>query len=414
MRQIDVLIVGGGQAGLAMSRCLADEGIEHVVLERGRIAERWRSERWDSLRLLTPNWQARLPGWSYAGPDPDGFMSSAELVRYLEQYAHSFSAPVEYGVSVTSVTAVTRGFQVTTTQGTWLARRVVVASGECGHAHVPRIARGLSEDIFQIVPTRYRNPSQLPDGGVLVVGASATGIQLASEIHASGRPVTVAVGRHTRLPRQYRGRDILWWLDRMGLLTERAEDVWSLEVARQQPSLQLVGTPEGHTVDVGLLHAQGVRFVGRSIGAMGHRMAFDDDLVENTVAADMKLARLRLRIDTHIASDDDLADVQEAQPLRTTPLLDSPETLDLRAEGVRTVLWATGYRRSYPWLKVPVLDERGEIRHRRGVTCTPGLYALGLRFQTRRNSNFIDGVGADARELTEHILAMRRRTALAS
>jgi putative flavoprotein involved in K+ transport len=400
------VIVGGGQAGLAMSRCLAQRGLDHVVLERGRIAERWRSERWDSLRLLTPNWQSRLPGHRYAGPDADGYMTMSEVVSYLEGYARSFAAPVEEGTTVRSVEPAPGGYRVTTDTGVWRTANVVVATGYCDLPFIPEMAGRLPADIRQAVPTRYRNPGELPQGGVLVVGASASGIQLADEIHASGRPVTLAVGRHTRLPRTYRGRDILWWLDVMGLFDQGAEDVYDLEIAREQPSLQLVGRPDHRTLDLPLLESRGVRLTGRAIAVDGARVAFDDDLVKHTAGADVKLAALLARIDDYVERSGLQGEVEPAQPF--LPFLwpaAAPTAIDLREEGIRTVMWATGFRRRYAWLKVPVLDARGEIRHQNGVTPAPGLYVLGLNFQRRRRSAFIDGVGDDARHLADQIRA---------
>lgn len=413
MKHIDTIIVGGGQAGLAMSRCLGDRGIEHVILERGRIGERWRSERWDSLKLLTPRWQARLPGWSYEGPDQDGYMSRTEVIDYLERYATSFTAPVETGVDVLSVSYDGAGYRVVTDRGSWRSANVVIATGDCDTPHVPGIARHLSGQLHQIVPSRYKNPAELPDGGVLVVGASATGIQLAAEIHASGRPVTLSVSRHTRLPRTYRGQDILWWLDRMGVFEERAEDVRDLTASRNQPSLQLIGTPDRRTIDLGVLARAGVRLTGRAAAAAGTRLAFDDDLLESTAAADVKLARLRMRVDA-FARDTGLDGiVAEPEPFQRIDLADGPASIDLRAEGIRTVLWATGFVRRYPWLRVPVLDAKGEIRHSGGVTPFPGLYVIGLRFLRRRNSSFIDGQAKDAVEIADHIATLRRESRMA-
>ncbi len=409
MESIDTIVVGGGQAGLAMSRSLKDRGIDHVVLERGRIGERWRSERWDSLRLLTPNWQARLPGWSYDGPDPDGFMSRAEVITYLERYAASFSARVEEGVTVTGIQRSGGRFRVDTDRRPWSASNVVVASGECDLPNVPAVAERLSSDVTQVVPTHYKNPGELPAGGVLVVGASATGVQLAAEIHASGRPVTLSVGRHTRLPRTYRGRDILWWLDRMGIFSQSAADVRDLEASRAQPSLQLIGSDDHRSIDLGTLRAAGIRLVGQTLAADGSRMRFADDLLETVVAADTKLVRQLSAIDDFIRLRGLEGHVPDPGRIVLYDAPEAPESLDLRAEGIRTVLWATGYRRSYPWLNLPVLDTHGELRHRDGLTPVPGLYALGLRFMRRRNSNFIDGVGEDASFVADHI-AGRDRT----
>src|SRR5262245_24301836 len=254
-----------------MSRCLSDRSVDHVVLERGRVAERWRTERWDSLRLLTPNWQTRLPGFRYDGPEPDGYMSMPQLVTFFERYATSFAAPIELATTVLAVERRGAYFQVQTNRGMWRARNVVIATGYSDLPYVPPLARQLSPRIVQVFPTQYRNPEQLSARGVLVVGASATGVQLADEIHASGRPVTLAVGRHLRLPRTYRGRDILWWLDLMGVFDDTADDVFSIQTSRNQPSLQLVGRSDVRSLDVRILQQQGVRVLGRFVSAEGER-----------------------------------------------------------------------------------------------------------------------------------------------
>jgi len=410
MKWTHTVVIGAGQAGLAMSRCLSDRAIAHVVLERGRVAERWRTERWDSLRLLTPNWLSRLPGFRYEGPDPDGYMTMPDVVDYLERFARFADAPVAERTAVTRVERYGSGFRVETTGGTWRSANVVVATGYCDEPVIPAFGAGLTDDITQTVPTRYRNPSKLPPGGVLIVGASASGVQLADELRAAGRDVVIAVGRHTRLPRTYRGKDILWWLDVMGMLGASADDVFDLEVSRHQPSLQLVGRPDRRTLDLGVLRAQGVRIVGRLLAAEGERVRFDDDLFATTAAADAKLATLIARIDAFVEKGGLTGSVEPPEPF--TPLWPQftspvPATLDLKAEGIGTVLWATGFRRRYPWLAVPVLDLNGEIRHTGGVTPIEGLYVIGLTFLRRRNSAFIDGVGGDARELADHIAKRR-------
>jgi len=412
MRRTETVVIGGGQAGLAMSRCLTDARVDHVVLERGRVAERWRRGSWDSLRLLTPNWQSRLPGFRYDGPEPDAYMSAPDVVGFLDRYARSFRAPVEEDTRVLAVERTAGGYRVTTDRGAWDAPSVVVATGHCDTPFVPPVARQLPADVVQVVPGLYRNPRQLPEGGVLVVGASSTGVQLADEIHASGRPVTLAVGRHTRLPRVYRGRDILWWLDAMGTFDEPAGEVFDLAASRNQPSLQLVGRPDRATLDLPGLQERGVRLAGRVAGIEGPRVELADDLVAYTAAADSRLARLLQRIDVFAARTGLDAEVGPAEPFR--PFLwpaAAPPEIDLRAEGIRSVVWATGFRRLYPWLKVPVLDERGEIRHEGGVTALPGLYVIGLYFLRRRKSSFIDGVGRDAMELATHLAAHLRRAA---
>jgi putative flavoprotein involved in K+ transport len=400
MHYVPVVIIGAGQAGLAMSHCLTQRRIEHVVLERGRIAERWRSERWDSLRLLTPNWMTRLPGWSYDGDDPDGYMTAPEFVRYLADYAGSSGAPIKAGTTVLSVRSTPFGYRVETNWFGWETRAVVIATGQCDVPRIPEFAQRLPAWLHQMTPSEYRNPRQLPEGGVLVVGASATGVQLAAEIRQSGRDVVLSAGRHTRLPRRYRGRDTWWWLERIGVLDEATDEVSDLQRARAVPSFQLVGGPDGRTIDLGTLRDAGVRILGRAVGAEGRALHLRDDLAETTGAAQAALERLLARIDI-------VADASGAPPaadaMRTLQFGASPTAFDLGAEGIRTVLWATGYRRDYSWLKVPVLDVAGEICHDGGITPSPGLYVLGLNFLRRRRSHFIDGVGFDAAELAQDI-----------
>lgn len=403
-RSEDVVIIGGGQAGLAMSRCLQDRGIDHVVLERGRVAERWLSERWDSLRLLTPNWQSRLPGFRYRGDDPDGYMSAGEVAAHLQAYARSFHAPVQGETTVLAVERHGGGYRVRTDRGDIRARCVVIATGQCDTPLVPEAAASLAPGVHQVTPNRYRNPGQLPDGGVLVVGASATGLQLAQELQASGRQVTLAVGRHARMPRQYRGIDIMWWLDRMGVLGKRADEMPDLEAARSEPSLQLVGRPDHRSLDLGVLQDYGVRLTGRFATADGRRVAFEDDLGLHLASAEGRLSRLLARIDDFAARGGLCRQHGPTRP-RTIAAGPAPRELDLQREGITSVLWATGFRGNYPWLKVPVLDARGRIVHRNGVTGAQGLYALGLTFMRRRKSTFIDGVGDDARALADHVHA---------
>ncbi len=256
MKHTDAIIIGGGQAGLAMSRCLTEYGIDHVVLERGRVGERWRSERWDSLRLLTPNWHSRLPNWHYQGEHPDEFMTMPEYIRHLERYAQSFEAPVQTGTTVRAVERLAGGrYRVSTDKGEWAASNVVIATGFCDQPRVPDFADAVPHDIFQLVPSNYRNPTRLPDGNVLVVGASATGLQIADELAEAGRAVTLAVGTHIRVPRRYRGKDILYWMDTMGAFAAPADPAEE----RKSPPPQLVGTPENRDLDLGVLQNKGVR-----------------------------------------------------------------------------------------------------------------------------------------------------------
>jgi putative flavoprotein involved in K+ transport len=405
MPHVDTVIVGGSQSGLAMSRALTDRGVEHVVLERGRIGARWRADSWDSLRLLTPRWLSRIGGWSDAAGDPDAFMHWRELVDYLEAYGRSFCAPVLENTGVQSARRRGGRFEVSTSTGTWMAERLVVATGHSQSPMMPECAHFLDRRIEQITATDYRRPSALPPGGVLVVGSSATGVQLAAELRRSGREVVLAVGRHTRLPRRYRGRDIMEWLHALGSLGQRTDDVGSLTSSRAQPSLQLVGSAPGEPddVDLGVLQAMGVRLTGRVVGAQGTRVLTADDLVENIAAAEFKYATMRGRIDRVIERDGLEPFVTDPDPFRPVPIPDSPAFLNLRRLGIRTVVWATGFRRSYPWIEMPALDAAGEIRQRGGVGEMPGLYTMGLNFQRRRSSSFLVGVADDALELARHM-----------
>ena len=281
----DVVVIGAGHAGLAMSRCLAERSIDHVVLERGEVANSWKTERWDSLRLLTPNWQSRLPGYGYQGNDPDGYRTMAETIAFIEAYAGQIAAPVRAHTEVRSVRARDDGYQVRTTRGDWSCRAVVLASGACNRPHVPAFAAAVPPGIRELTPFDYRNPDQIEEGGVLVVGASATGMQIAEEIHRSGRPVTLSVGEHIRVPRVYRGRDIQWWMDAAGVLDERWDRVEDLNRARSVPSLQLVGADDRRMLDLNALSAMGVRLAGPLAGISDGRAQFSGSLRNQISAA---------------------------------------------------------------------------------------------------------------------------------
>lgn len=404
MPTTETVIIGAGQAGLAASRCLSDRGADHVVLERGHVGHRWRTETWDGLHLLSPNWMNELPGRPYEGSDPDGFLPATAFADELVDYAKSFGAPVEEGVQVEAVDRRGGRFRVATDQAVWSAANVVIATGWCDRPAVPAVAGSLPDDIYQVVPNEYRNPDQLPPGGVLVVGASATGVQLADGLRAAGREVTVAVGRHTRVPRSYRGMDIFWWLDRLGLLDKTIDEASDPALARSEPSLQLVGRRDQRTLDLASLQADGVRLVGRLAGIDGHRIRLAPDLPATVADAQHRLRRLLAGIDDYVEANGLAGEVLAPEPspaVATEPVV---RTLDLPDAGISSVVWATGYRRTYPWLRLPVLDRAGEIRQHRGSTPVGGLYVLGQRFQHHRSSNFIGGVGRDAAVVADHIV----------
>jgi putative flavoprotein involved in K+ transport len=404
-----VVIIGAGHAGLAMSRRLTDRSIDHVVLERGEVANSWRTERWSSLRLQTPNWQTRLPGAGYEGDDPDGFLSMPELIRFIDDYATTIDAPVLTDVLVTSVRAAgdADGYEVQTDQGTWSCAAVVLASGACNLPVVPPFATDVASRVATLTAMDYRSPDELADGGVLVVGGSATGVQLAEEIRASGRPVTLSIGEHVRMPRVYRGRDILWWMDVAGLLDTRYDEVDDIVRARHVPSPQLIGTPERATIDVNSLRASGVRVVGRWAGLRDGVAQLSGSLANLCALADLKMNRLLDDIDRWSALAGLDADVSVDRPERFEPtaaVADVPLEIDLRRGEFRTVLWACGYRPDHAWLHLPVFDRRGRLRHDGGVASdAPGVYLLGAKFLRRRRSTFISGAEQDTLELADHL-----------
>lgn len=406
----DVVVIGAGHAGLAMSAFLSNAAIDHVVLERGVVANSWRRERWDSLRLLTPNWQSRLPGYRYGGSDPFGFMTMPEVVEFIGRYARFINAPVRERTTVTSVHASDGGYRVVTNRGEWRCRAVVIASGAHNLAHVPEVASALPPSVRSLTPKEYRRPEQLDSNGVLVVGASATGVQLADEIQRSGRPVWLAVGEHIRMPRVYRGWDIQWWLHAIGVLDERYDAVDDLVRARRVPSPQLIGSPQRLTLDLNALTETGVEIVGRVAGIAAGKAQFSGGLRNHCAMADLKLGRLLETIDAWAEQNDVAREVASPERYAPTRLPEAPRlTLDLTDGGIGTVIWATGFRPDYSWLHVPVLDRKGRLRHDGGVVDAPGLYTLGLNFMRRRKSSFIHGAEDDVRELGAHLTTFLRQ-----
>ena len=409
MPDTTTVVIGAGHCGLAMSRCLAGRSVDHVVLERGQVAQSWRTQRWDSLRLLTPNWMTRLPGYAYRGDDPDGYLAVPEVVRLIEDYAATSAAPVVTGATVTAVRPSGHGYVVRTDQGSWRAPTVVVATGATSVPNVPvRLAGQVPAGITTLTTATYRNPDQLQDGGVLVVGASASGVQIADELQRSGRQVTLAVGEHVRMPRTYRGRDILWWMDASGLLDERWDEVPDLVRARHLPSMQLVGSPQ--RVERRSQRAaprSGVRLVGRLAGVRDGTAQFSGSLPNVCALADLKLGRLLATIDTWA----DLVGVGASRPPQRfaptevpapVPLSDAPR----RRGGSPRSSGRPGTALTLRWLDVPVFDRKGRVTHDGGVTGSPGLYLIGLPFLRRRKSTLIDGAAADSDELTTHLLGV--------
>jgi putative flavoprotein involved in K+ transport len=388
-----------------MSACLTQHGIDHVVLERGEIANSWRTERWDSLRLLTPNWQSRLPGYQYEGNDPDGFRTTPETIAFLDGYAHAISAPVHTHTRVTSLNRSDGGYAVATTEGEWRSRTVVLASGACNIPRHPACADAVPPNIRTLTAMEYKNPAQIEPGGVLIVGASATGTQLAEELHRAGHAVTLSVGEHIRAPRVYRGRDIQWWMDKAGVLGERYDEVDDINRARRVPSLQLTGTPQRLTLDLNALTAHGVKLTGSLATIRDGKAQFSGSLANQCALSDLKLGRLLDTIDQWATANGLDAEVPPAYRLEPTRVDASPPLgLDLSSGEIRTIIWAAGFRPDYSWLHVPVLDRKGLIRHDGGVvTDSPGLYLMGMPYLRRRKSALIDGAADDARCLSAHL-----------
>jgi len=401
---IDAVVIGAGHAGLAVSHCLTKRSIEHVVLERGEVGNSWRHERWDSLTLLTPNWQCRLPDFDYSGDDTDGFMTMPEVIDFIDDYAAFSEAPVHAQTNVTSLRHESGCFRITTDAGDWHARNVVVASGACNLPVIPSVCDELPDTLHIVTPHQYRNPGQLEESKVLVVGASATGLQLADEIHRSGRPVTIAVGEHVRMPRTYRGRDIQWWMHAAGVLDEGIEDVDDINRARNLPSPQLVGSREQQILDLNAMTAAGVKLVGRLMRIRDGVAQFSGALKNVCALADLKMGRLLDTIDEWAESSPDAKSFEPPERFERTRVEHSPRlSLHLLNEGYRTILFATGFRPDYSWLDLPVLDRKGRIRHDEGVVELPGLYVIGLPFLRRRKSSFIHGTEDDANYITAHL-----------
>jgi len=412
---VDVLVIGAGHSGLAVSRFLLARSVDHVILERGEVANSWRTERWDSLKLLTPNWQSRLPGYCYSGSDPDSYMSMPEVIDFISGYAEFSRAPVVTGTEVVSVQSLDTGYRVVTNRGEWRTRALVIASGAFNLPLIPAISDALPGEIKQLSTRDYRNPHQLESGGVMVVGASASGLQLATEIQASGRQVTLAVGEHVRLPRIYRGKDIQHWMHVTGVLDEKYDAVDDIRRARGVSSPQLVGTSDRRTLDLNALSGAGVLLAGRLAGVRDGKLQFSGSLRNVCKLADLKMNRLLDAIDDWIAEQGVGDGIDPSKRFDPTRVPDSPCLgFDLAGGEIRTVVWATGYRPDYSWLEVPILDHKGQIRHDGGVVEAPGMYVLGLPYLRRRKSSFIHGAEDDARDLCEHIVAYLDATSTSS
>jgi putative flavoprotein involved in K+ transport len=403
-RSVDVAIIGAGQAGLATSWHLHQSKVDHVVLEAGRVAETWRARRWDSFRLITPNWAIELPGTAYRGGDPDGYMSRAELIAFFESWAASFNPPVSENTHVSVLEADSKtGFVLTVGDGYIRAHTVVVASGGYQKAHRPLGAESLPTGLHQVFAEDYRNPGALPPGNVLIVGSGQTGCQLAEELHDAGRKAFLACGRCPWVPRRIGGRDFIWWFKESGFIDRTPDKLRS-------PADRLVGNPQatghdgGHDLNFRTLHASGVELLGRFLGANDSTLHFADDLAASVDFGDARWADIRGYIDHCCARTGTPTPAYDIPP----PMRIKTRTeIDLVREGITTVIWTSGYRPEYGWVKFPVFDQMGFPVQVDGRTSVPGLYFVGVHWMRKNKSAILYGVGEDAEVVARHIVENR-------
>lgn len=405
--RVDTIVIGAGQAGLATSYFLSEHGREHVVLERGQIANTWRTERWDGFYLNTPRFTERLPGHEYRGPEPDAFSSLEETIAYLDRYAGAIRAPVRTGAPVARLTVRNGAFALDVEGETVEAANVVVATGAYQRPTPNALAGEVSEDVFHLHTNEYRRPEQLPEGAVLVVGSGQSGCQISDELLRAGRVVYLSVGHCPWLPRRYRGREIVHWLEEAGIMDQTVDTLPS-PAARLMCNPPISGNDGGHDCHPRWLAARGARLLGRLSGVEGSRASFAGDLEENLAWGDEFAADILGKLDEHIAATG--ADAPEGDRLETRSPPPPIETLDLRDAGITTILWSNGFRPSYDWIELPVFDEYGWPVQQRGVTGEPGLYFVGVHWLHKRKSSLLFGVGEDAEHVVAHLTARDDRS----
>lgn len=401
---VETIIIGGGQAGLALSYYLQHHGREHVILERAQQpANAWRTQRWDSFTLVSPNWFLRMPGAPYDGPEPDGYLPLAGVLRYFEAYIQRFALPVRFGVEATALEPLERGYRVETSSGPLTAANVVVATGNYQSPKLPAFAAQLTGDVLQLHCSQYRNPGQLQPGAVLVVGTGQSGCQIAEELYLDGRAVYLSVGRAGRLPRRYRGKDIAWWLNEVGFWAETVDQLPSPQ-ARFMALPHLSGTRGGHSLNLHQFARDGVTLLGRTTGAADGALYFAPDLHDNLAQTDQFEAAILQRIDAHIAAQGLDAPEERLPVLRDGYAAPEIPHLNLKAADITNVIWACGFSYDYRWVKLPVLDAFGYPAQQRGVTAFPGLYFLGMHLLHSRKSGTLLGVGEDAAYVAQQIV----------
>ncbi|MEA5479615.1 MSMEG_0569 family flavin-dependent oxidoreductase [Pseudanabaena galeata UHCC 0370] len=403
-----VVIVGGGQSGLSMSYCLKERGLDHIIFEKNQIANAWRSQRWDSFCLVTPNWQCQLPGYPYKGNEPEGFIKKDEIVAYIENYARSFDPPIREGVEVLNLRRGDRGiFEVTTSIGDYTADQVVVAAGAYHQPKIPKISERLPEHILQIHSSKYKNPESLPDGAVLVIGTGQSGCQIAEDLHLAGRKVHLCVGSAPRSPRRYRGKDAVEWLDLMGYYELSIDQHPQKEKVRSKANHYLTGRDGGREIDLRRFALEGMQLHGRLKNISSHKLEFFNDLKQNLDGADAVSESIKKTIDNFIAKNNLDAPLEPPYQPVWQPEMDIPD-LDLAEANITTVIWCTGFQSDFSWIEIPVFDGKGYPGHDRGVTEVKGLYFLGLPWLYTWGSGRFSGVAKDATYLADYIMARRK------
>jgi putative flavoprotein involved in K+ transport len=404
-----VAIVGGGQAGLSMSYCLRERGFDHIIFEKNRIAESWRSKRWDSFCLVTPNWQCLLPGFPYNGDDPQGFMQKEDIVQYIEAYAKSFNPPIKEGVEVSSVRKSSSAdyFELTTSIGDFTADQIVVATGGYHIPKFPKMAERLPESIVQLHSSQYQNPQSLPDKAVLVIGTGQSGCQIAEDLHLEGKQVYLSVGSAPRSPRKYRGKDVVDWLDQMGYYDLSVDEHPQGEQVRTKTNHYVTGRDGGREINLRNFALEGMKLFGKLKQISGNRLEFQPNLKQNLDQADAVAESIKRTIDQFIEKNQIQAPTEAPYHPAWEPI-EEPLSLDYEAANIGTVIWCTGYESDFRWIEIPVFDGKGYPGHQRGITAVSGLYFLGLPWLYTWGSGRFSGIARDATYLADYIAARKK------
>jgi len=404
-----VAIIGGGQAGLSMSYCLRERGFDHIIFEKNRIAESWRSKRWDSFCLVTPNWQCLLPGFPYNGDNPQGFMQKEDIVQYIEAYAKSFNPPIKEGVEVSSVRKSSSAdyFELTTSIGDFTADQVVVATGGYHIPKFPKMAERFPESIVQLHSSQYQNPQSLPDKAVLVIGTGQSGCQIAEDLHLAGKQVYLSVGSAPRSPRKYRGKDVVDWLDQMGYYDLSVDEHPQGEQVRTKTNHYVTGRDGGREINLRNFALEGMKLFGKLKQISGNRLEFQPNLKQNLDQADAVAESIKRTIDQFIEKNQIQAPTEAPYHPAWEPL-EEPLSLDYEAANIGTVIWCTGYESDFRWIEIPVFDGKGYPGHQRGITDIAGLYFLGLPWLYTWGSGRFSGIARDATYLADYIAARKK------